>query len=79
MDYANLQMLIELATTSREAAARQLASMRQQLAHAQAQQLALQGYIREYANRAQQHSQHGIDPAAQANWRAFDVDRKSVV
>lgn len=73
MDAANLQMLIELATTSRDGAAAHLAQMRQQLAQAQAQQAALRGYACEYTSRASRNSQQGIDPAAQSNWRAFDA------
>lgn len=73
MDAANLQMLIELATTSRDGAAAQLAQTRQHLAQAQAQLAALTGYAREYANRARESAHTGIDPAAHGNWRAFDA------
>lgn len=72
MDPTNLQMLIELAAASRDGAAAYLAQTQQNLAQAHSQRAALQGYAHEYANRARRHSQQGIDPAAQANWRAFD-------
>lgn len=72
MDATNLQMLIELATTSRDGAAAHLVQMRSHAAQAQAQHTALLGYAREYANRAARSSQQGIDPAAHANSRAFD-------
>lgn len=72
MEPTNLRMLIELAVTSRDAAASRAAQTRDAVAAAQKQLAALEGYAHEYAGRARQQAHAGVDPAAQANARAFD-------
>ncbi len=71
MDAANLAMLIELAVTSRDAAAARRAQAASCLAQAQAQLDVLRGYARDYARRAQTTLTQGVDMAAQSNLRAF--------
>jgi flagellar export protein FliJ len=71
MDSANLAMLIELAVTSRDAAAARRAQAATSLAQAQAQLELLRGYARDYERRAQTTLTQGIDMAAQNNLRAF--------
>lgn len=71
MHNANLAMLIELAVTSRDAAAARRAQAATSLAQAQAQLELLRGYARDYERRAQTTLTQGIDMAAQNNLRAF--------
>jgi len=71
MHNANLAMLIELAVTSRDAAAARRAQAATSLAQAQAQFELLRGYARDYERRAQTTLTQGIDMAAQNNLRAF--------
>jgi flagellar FliJ protein len=71
MQNANLAMLIELAVTSRDAAAARRAQVAVSLAQAQAQLEVLRGYARDYDRRAQNTLTHGVDVAAQNNLRAF--------
>lgn len=73
MDPTNLTMLIELASTSRDAAAARAAQASEAVAGAQKQLKALESYAHEYAGRARHQAASGVDAAAQANWRAFDV------
>jgi len=72
MEPTNLEMLIKLAITSRNAAAGQLAHTRHNLTQAQAQLDALHGYANEYSHRAHTKALDGLDAAARANWHAFD-------
>lgn len=71
MDSTNLSMLIELAVTSRDAAAARRAQAAAELAQAQAQLDLLRGYARDYERRAQTTLTQGVDMAAQNNLRAF--------
>jgi flagellar export protein FliJ len=71
MDDANLAMLIELAATSRDAAAARRAQAAAGLAQAQEQLEVLHGYARDYERRAQTTLTQGTDIAAQNNLRAF--------
>lgn len=71
MQESNLAMLIELAVTSRDAAAARRAQAATALAQAQAQLELLRGYARDYERRAQTTLTQGIDMAAQNNLRAF--------
>lgn len=71
MQETNLAMLIELAVTSRDAAAARRAQAAMGLAQAQAQLELLRGYARDYERRAQATLTQGIDMAAQNNLRAF--------
>jgi flagellar export protein FliJ len=71
MDDANLAMLIELAATSRDAAAARRAQAAAGLAQAQEQLEVLRGYARDYERRAQTTLTQGTDIAAQNNLRAF--------
>lgn len=79
MDTHNLRMLIELATTSRDAAAVRRAQAQTQLAQAQAQLETLNGYARDYARRAQGTLSGGCDIAVQSNLRAFADKLKRAV
>ncbi len=71
MKNADLAMLIELAVTSRDAAAARRAQAATSLAQAQAQLDVLRGYARDYERRAQTTLTRGVDMAAQNNMRAF--------
>lgn len=71
MHNANLAMLIELAVTSRDAAAARRAQAAASLAQANAQLEVLRGYARDYERRAQTTLTQGVDMAAQNNLRAF--------
>jgi flagellar export protein FliJ len=71
MDDANLAMLIELAATSRDAAAARRAQAAAGLAQAHEQLEVLRGYARDYERRAQTTLTQGTDIAAQNNLRAF--------
>lgn len=71
MDNHNLRMLIELAVTSRDAAAARRAQTQAQLAQAVDQLELLKGYGRDYDRRAQSTLAAGCDIAAQDNLRAF--------
>lgn len=71
MKHAELAMLIELAVTSRDAAAARRAQAAASLAQAQAQLEVLCGYARDYERRAQTTLTQGADMAAQNNLRAF--------
>jgi flagellar FliJ protein len=71
MHAPNLAMLIELAATSRGAAAARRAQAAASLAQANAQLEVLRGYARDYERRAQTTLTQGVDMAAQNNLRAF--------
>lgn len=71
MHAPNLAMLIELAVTSRDAAAARRAQAAASLAQANAQLEVLRGYARDYERRAQTTLTQGVDMAAQNNLRAF--------
>jgi flagellar FliJ protein len=71
MDSANLNMLIELARTARDAAATRCAQARVQVEQARQQLELLRGYAREYDRRSMATLSQGVDPAAQNNLRAF--------
>lgn len=71
MHAPNLAMLIELAATSRDAAAARRAQAAASLAQANAQLEVLRGYARDYERRAQTTLTQGVDMAAQNNLRAF--------
>jgi flagellar FliJ protein len=79
MDAHGLRMLIELATTSRDAAAARRAQAQTQLAQAQAQLEQLQQYAREYERRAQSTLSDGCDIAVQSNLRAFAAKLRRAV
>jgi len=76
MDAHSLRMLIELATTSRDAAAARRAQAQAQVAQAQAQLDQLHGYARDYDRRAQTTLTEGCDIAVQSNLRAFTAKLK---
>lgn len=71
MQTSDLAMLIELAVTSRDAAAARRAQAAASLAQANAQLEVLRGYARDYERRAQTTLTNGVDVAAQNNLRAF--------
>jgi flagellar export protein FliJ len=71
MEPQSLAMLIELATTSHDAAAARRAELQQRVQDAQAQLAVLRNYAHDYVQRAQSQMAAGCDPAAQLNWRAF--------
>ena len=71
MDSANLNMLIELARTARDAAATRCAQARVQVEQARQQLELLRGYAREYDRRSMATLSQGVDLAAQNNLRAF--------
>jgi flagellar FliJ protein len=71
MDAHSLRMLIEMATTSRDAAAARRAQAQAQLAQAQAQLDQLRQYARDYDRRGQSTLSEGCDIAVQSNLRAF--------
>jgi len=71
MDAHSLRMLIELAKTSRDAAAAQRAQAQTQLAQARAQLDQLRGYERDYERRRQATLSDGCAIAVQDNLRAF--------
>jgi len=71
MDSANLNMLIELAKTARDAAATRCAQARVLCEQARQQLELLRGYVREYDRRSMATLSHGVDLAAQNNLRAF--------
>jgi flagellar FliJ protein len=71
MDSANLNMLIEMAKTARDAAATRCAQARQQVEQARQQLELLRGYAREYDRRAIATLSQGVDLAAQNNLRSF--------
>ena len=71
METHSLAMLIELATTSHDAAAARRAELQQRVQDAQAQLEVLRNYAHDYVQRAQVQMAAGCDPAAQLNWRAF--------
>jgi flagellar export protein FliJ len=72
METRNLNVLISLATTARDAAVVQRAQAQQQLDAARAQLEALHGYAREYGRRARDQLTNGCDRMAQTNARAFN-------
>lgn len=79
MDAHSLRMLIELATTSRDAAAARRAQAQTQLTQARAQLEQLHGYARDYDRRAQSTLTDGCDIAVQSNLRAFTAKLKRAV
>jgi flagellar export protein FliJ len=79
MDTANLAMLIELAVTSRDAAAARRAQAAASLAQAQSQLDVLRGYARDYERRAQTTLTQGVDIAAQNNLRAFTAKLQQAI
>lgn len=79
MEPANLRTLIELATTSRDAAATRRAHTAQQLEQARTQMSTLLGYMTEYQRRVQNTLSVGCDMAAQNNLRAFVIKLERAV
>lgn len=79
METHNLRMLIELATTARDAAAVRRAQAQTQVAQARAQLETLNGYARDYERRGQQTLSGGCDIAVQSNLRAFAAKLKRAV
>jgi flagellar FliJ protein len=79
MDIANLAMLIELAVTSRDAAAARRAQAAASLAQARSQLDVLRGYARDYERRAQTTLTQGVDMAAQNNLRAFTAKLQQAI
>jgi flagellar export protein FliJ len=73
MEPATLSRLIELATTARDAAAAKLARCERTLGRVRASLERLRGYAADYASRAQQQRQRGLDIATEINQRAFDA------
>jgi flagellar export protein FliJ len=71
METRNLNVLISVATTARDAAAVQRAQAQQQLDAARAQLETLHGYALDYARRARAQLTQGCDRMAQTNARAF--------
>ena len=71
MDSANLSMLIEMAKTSRDAAATKCAQARVEVEQARQQLELLRGYARDYDRRSMATLSQGVDLAAQNNLRAF--------
>jgi len=71
MDPAQLNTLLELARTSRDAAATRLARLEQQVQQAREHLQTLVGYSQDYASRMQPRAGDTLDPAAQSNKRAF--------
>jgi flagellar protein FliJ len=71
MDPAQLHTLFELAKTSRDAAASRLGRLEQQAQQAREHLQTLQDYSDDYALRLQTQPGDTLDPAAQANQRAF--------
>ncbi|GAB4473011.1 MAG: hypothetical protein OHK0044_16980 [Burkholderiaceae bacterium] len=79
MDAPNLAMLIELAVTSRDAAAARRAQAATSLAQAQSQLDVLRGYARDYERRTQTTLTQGVDMAAQNNLRAFTAKLQQAI
>lgn len=79
MDAHSLRMLIELATSSRDAAAAKRAQVQLQLTQAREQFETLQRYARDYERRAQNTLSEGCDIAVQSNLRAFAAKLKRAV
>lgn len=79
MDANSLRMLIELAITSRDAAASRRAQAQLQVTQASAQLEQLHGYARDYERRAQSTLSDGCDIAVQSNLRAFAAKLKRAV
>jgi flagellar FliJ protein len=79
MDAHSLRMLIELATSSRDAAAAKRAQVQLQLTQAREQLATLQRYASDYARRAQDTLSGGCDIAVQSNLRAFAAKLKRAV
>jgi flagellar protein FliJ len=73
MEAATLTTLIELATTSRDAAATRLARCERTLGMVRASLERLRGYATDYGGRARDQRQRGFDIAAELNQRAFDA------
>lgn len=79
MDATNLRMLIELATTERDAAATRRAQAAQQVMQARGQLDTLQGYARDYDRRAQSTLTQGCEIVVQSNLRAFVAKLENAV
>jgi flagellar FliJ protein len=71
MDNASLNTLMEIATAARDAAMARHAQMERQADQARRNLAVLRGYAGDYAQRGKAQPGDGLDPAAQANWRAF--------
>lgn len=71
MRMQSLALLIELATSARDAALARLAEQQQRVAQATAQLDVLRSYARDYRHRSQAQQAAGCDPAARRNWHAF--------
>lgn len=71
MDAINLRMLIEMASTARDAAGARRAQAAAALEATRQQLMTLQGYAADYAQRAQAAFAQGGDIAAQTNLRSF--------
>lgn len=79
MKQVDLAMLIELAVTSRDAAAARRAQAAAGLVQANAQLEVLCGYARDYERRAQATLTQGVDMAAQNNLRAFTAKLQQAI
>jgi len=71
MDSTQLATLLEVTRTARDAAAKRLAHLEQQVQQAREHLQTLLGYSTDYAGRLQARAGDELDPAAQANQRAF--------
>lgn len=79
MELSNLRMLIELATTSRDAAAVRCAQAQGHVTQARQQLDTLRGYVADYERRGQATLSEGCDIAVQSNLRAFAAKLKRAV
>jgi flagellar export protein FliJ len=73
MQTHSLTLLMELATTARDAALAQRGQLQQRVAQAAEQLDVLRGYARDYGQRSRAQLAAGCDPAAQLNFRAFAI------
>jgi flagellar FliJ protein len=71
MNATQLLRLLDVARMSRDCAASRLARLQQQARQARDHLQTLVGYSDDYADRLQAHAGDQLDPAAQANQRAF--------
>ena len=71
MDSTQLATLLEVTRTARDAAAKRVAHLEQQVQQAREHLQTLLDYSTDYAGRLQARAGDELDPAAQANQRAF--------
>ena len=71
MDSTQLATLLEVTRTARDAAAKRVAHLEHQVQQARDHLQTLLGYSSDYAGRLQARAGDELDPAAQANQRAF--------